>query len=178
MNKLGINANSSKKEYQRRQWQLKLSKVKAQIKGGQAEGIPGESFRSGTSCVMAAEEDESVNSRCEENKSWSKDDYQAAVERLILAARISNPKLFMKHMTVNVNKEQVYSLELCSALKWLKENMKWAGKVSSAREEEARQQGSCPRSVSLSHPDMQRHLPPARSFRARRVPVTDADGTH
>ncbi|XP_010622743.1 protein TOPAZ1 [Fukomys damarensis] len=70
-----------------------------------------------------------VLKRCEENKSWSKDDYQAAVERLILAARISNPKLFMKHMTVNVNKEQVYSLELCSALKWLKENMKWAGKV-------------------------------------------------
>ncbi|XP_041589675.1 protein TOPAZ1 [Vulpes lagopus] len=70
-----------------------------------------------------------VLKRCEENKSWSKDDYQAAVERLIMAARISDPKLFIKHMTVNVNKEQVYSLEHCSALKWLKENMKWAGKV-------------------------------------------------
>uniref|UniRef100_A0A8C3X2M9 Protein TOPAZ1 n=1 Tax=Catagonus wagneri TaxID=51154 RepID=A0A8C3X2M9_9CETA len=70
-----------------------------------------------------------VLKRCEENKSWSKDDYQAAVERLIMAVRISDPKLFIKHMTVNVNKEQVYSLELCSALKWLKENMKWAGKV-------------------------------------------------
>ncbi|XP_037704513.1 protein TOPAZ1 isoform X2 [Choloepus didactylus] len=69
-----------------------------------------------------------VLKRCEE-KSRSKDDYQAAVERLILAARISDPKLFIKHMTVNVNKEQVYSLEHCSALKWLKENMKWAGKV-------------------------------------------------
>ncbi|TKC49494.1 hypothetical protein EI555_010963, partial [Monodon monoceros] len=68
-----------------------------------------------------------VLKRCEENKSWSKDDYQAAVERLIMAARISDPKLFIKHMTVNVNKEQVYSLEHCSALKWLKENMKWAG---------------------------------------------------
>lgn len=67
--------------------------------------------------------------RSEENKSRSKDDYQAAVERLITAARISDPKLFIKHMTVNVNKEQVYSLEQCSALKWLKENMKWAGKV-------------------------------------------------
>ncbi|KAB1264051.1 Protein TOPAZ1, partial [Camelus dromedarius] len=67
--------------------------------------------------------------RCEENKSRSQDDYQAAVERLIMAARISDPKLFIKHMTVNVNKEQVYSLEQCSALKWLKENMKWAGKV-------------------------------------------------
>uniref|UniRef100_A0A8C9AM91 Protein TOPAZ1 n=1 Tax=Prolemur simus TaxID=1328070 RepID=A0A8C9AM91_PROSS len=70
-----------------------------------------------------------VLKRCEENKSRSKDDYQAAVERLIMAARISDPKLFFKHMTVNVNKEQVYSLEHCSALKWLKENMKWAGKV-------------------------------------------------
>lgn len=46
-----------------------------------------------------------------------------------MAARLSDPKLFIKHMTVNVNKEQVYSLEHCSALKWLKENMKWAGKV-------------------------------------------------
>ncbi|XP_063117070.1 protein TOPAZ1 isoform X3 [Cavia porcellus] len=70
-----------------------------------------------------------VLKRCEENKSRSKDDYQAAVKRLILAARLSDPKLFIKHMTVNVNKEQVYSLEHCSALKWLKENMKWAGKV-------------------------------------------------
>ncbi|KAM4855383.1 protein TOPAZ1 [Urocitellus parryii] len=70
-----------------------------------------------------------VLKRCEDNKSRSKDDYQAAVERLIMAARISDPKLFIKHMTVNVNKEQVYSLEHCSALKWLKENMKWAGKV-------------------------------------------------
>ncbi|XP_038287634.1 protein TOPAZ1 isoform X2 [Canis lupus baileyi] len=70
-----------------------------------------------------------VLKRCEENKSWNKDDYHAAVERLIMAARISDPKLFIKHMTVNVNKEQVYSLEHCSALKWLKENMKWAGKV-------------------------------------------------
>lgn len=59
----------------------------------------------------------------------SKDDYRAAVERLIQAARISNPKLFLKHMTMNINMEQVYSLEHNSALKWLKENMKWAGKV-------------------------------------------------
>ncbi|GAB5576993.1 protein TOPAZ1 isoform X2 [Prionailurus iriomotensis] len=70
-----------------------------------------------------------VLKRCEEDKSRSKDDYQAAVQRLIMAARISDPKLFIKHMTVNVNKEQVYSLEHCSALKWLKDNMKWAGKV-------------------------------------------------
>ncbi|XP_051466190.1 protein TOPAZ1 [Apus apus] len=56
-------------------------------------------------------------------------DYQAAVERLIVAARLSDPKLFLKHMTMNVNMEEVYSLELTSALKWLQENMKWAGKV-------------------------------------------------
>uniref|UniRef100_A0A674KC90 Protein TOPAZ1 n=1 Tax=Terrapene triunguis TaxID=2587831 RepID=A0A674KC90_9SAUR len=70
-----------------------------------------------------------VLKRSEEQKVRSKDDYQAAVERLIQAARISNPKLFLKHMTMNVNMEQVYSLEHNSALKWLKENMKWAGKV-------------------------------------------------
>uniref|UniRef100_A0A8C6IRM4 Protein TOPAZ1 n=1 Tax=Melopsittacus undulatus TaxID=13146 RepID=A0A8C6IRM4_MELUD len=56
-------------------------------------------------------------------------DYQAAAERLIQAARLSDPKLFLKHMTMNVNMEEVYSLELTSALKWLQENMKWAGKV-------------------------------------------------
>uniref|UniRef100_A0A674KB02 Protein TOPAZ1 n=1 Tax=Terrapene triunguis TaxID=2587831 RepID=A0A674KB02_9SAUR len=70
-----------------------------------------------------------VLKRLVEQKVRSKDDYQAAVERLIQAARISNPKLFLKHMTMNVNMEQVYSLEHNSALKWLKENMKWAGKV-------------------------------------------------
>ncbi|KAM8982642.1 protein TOPAZ1 isoform 2-T2 [Sarcophilus harrisii] len=70
-----------------------------------------------------------VLKRCEEDKGRSKDDYRTAVERLIMAARISDPKLFIKHMTVNITMEQVYSLEHCSALKWLKENMKWAGKV-------------------------------------------------
>ncbi|CAM4596437.1 unnamed protein product [Lepidochelys kempii] len=70
-----------------------------------------------------------VLKRSEEQKVRSKDDYRAAVERLIQAARISNPKLFLKHMTMNINMEQVYSLEHNSALKWLKENMKWAGKV-------------------------------------------------
>ncbi|XP_068789442.1 protein TOPAZ1 [Struthio camelus] len=67
--------------------------------------------------------------RCEDPKGQSKDDYQTAVERLILAARISDPKLFLKHMTMNVNMEEVYSLDLTSALKWLQENMKWAGRV-------------------------------------------------
>ncbi|XP_078007328.1 protein TOPAZ1 isoform X2 [Phascolarctos cinereus] len=70
-----------------------------------------------------------VLKRCEEDKGRSKDDYRTAVERLIRAARISDPKLFIKHMTVNITMEQVYSLEHCSALKWLKENMKWAGKI-------------------------------------------------
>ncbi|XP_019364351.1 PREDICTED: testis- and ovary-specific PAZ domain-containing protein 1 isoform X1 [Gavialis gangeticus] len=67
--------------------------------------------------------------RCEEHKVQSKDDYRTAMDRVILAARISDPKLFLKHMTMNINMEQVYSLEHNSALKWLKENMKWAGKV-------------------------------------------------
>uniref|UniRef100_A0A6I8NU03 Protein TOPAZ1 n=1 Tax=Ornithorhynchus anatinus TaxID=9258 RepID=A0A6I8NU03_ORNAN len=70
-----------------------------------------------------------VLKRCEEGKMRSNDDYRTAIERLIQAARISDPKLFVKHMTVNVTMEQVYSLERCSALKWLKENMQWAGKV-------------------------------------------------
>ncbi|NWT20713.1 TOPZ1 protein, partial [Vireo altiloquus] len=55
--------------------------------------------------------------------------YHVAVERLIQAARLSDPKLFLKHMTMNVNMEEVYSLEHSSALKWLQENMKWAEKV-------------------------------------------------
>uniref|UniRef100_A0A669PEL0 Protein TOPAZ1 n=1 Tax=Phasianus colchicus TaxID=9054 RepID=A0A669PEL0_PHACC len=67
--------------------------------------------------------------RCEDQAVKNSSDYQAGRERLILAARISDPKLFLQHMTVNVNMEEVYSLELTSALKWLKENMKWAGKV-------------------------------------------------
>ncbi|KYO26974.1 testis- and ovary-specific PAZ domain-containing protein 1 isoform C [Alligator mississippiensis] len=67
--------------------------------------------------------------RCEEHKVQSKDDYRTAMDRVILAARISDPKLFLKHMTMNINMEQVYSLEHNSAIKWLKENMKWAGKV-------------------------------------------------
>ncbi|XP_009322479.1 PREDICTED: testis- and ovary-specific PAZ domain-containing protein 1 [Pygoscelis adeliae] len=67
--------------------------------------------------------------RCEDQTVQNNRDYQAAVERLILAARVSDPKLFLKHMTMNVNMEEVYSLELTSALKWLQENMKWAGKV-------------------------------------------------
>ncbi|NXS30240.1 TOPZ1 protein, partial [Pomatostomus ruficeps] len=55
--------------------------------------------------------------------------YHVAVERLIQATRLSDPKLFLKHMTMNVNMEEVYSLEHSSALKWLQENMKWAEKV-------------------------------------------------
>ncbi|NWW17548.1 TOPZ1 protein, partial [Falcunculus frontatus] len=55
--------------------------------------------------------------------------YHVAVERLIQAARLSDPKLFLKHMTMNVNMEEVYSLEHSSAVKWLQENMKWAEKV-------------------------------------------------
>ncbi|XP_010005914.1 PREDICTED: testis- and ovary-specific PAZ domain-containing protein 1 [Chaetura pelagica] len=67
--------------------------------------------------------------RCDNQALQNNSDYQAAAERLIVAARLSDPKLFLKHMTMNVNMEEVYSLELTSALKWLQENMKWAGKV-------------------------------------------------
>ncbi|XP_071285541.1 protein TOPAZ1 [Agelaius tricolor] len=54
--------------------------------------------------------------------------YHKAVERLIQAAHLSDPKLFLKHLTVNANMEEVYRLEHSSALKWLQENMKWAEK--------------------------------------------------
>ncbi|XP_056339459.1 protein TOPAZ1 [Oenanthe melanoleuca] len=54
--------------------------------------------------------------------------YHRAVEKLIQAAQLSDPKLFLKHMTMNVNMEEVYSLEHSSALKWLQENMEWAEK--------------------------------------------------
>ncbi|XP_027531272.1 protein TOPAZ1 isoform X2 [Neopelma chrysocephalum] len=64
--------------------------------------------------------------RCEDQTVQDNSAYQVAVERLILAARLSDPKLLLKHMTMNVNMEEVYSLELSSALKWLQENMKWA----------------------------------------------------
>lgn len=46
-----------------------------------------------------------------------------------MVVRILDLKFFIKYMIVNVNKEQVYSLEQCFVLKWLKENMKWVGKV-------------------------------------------------
>uniref|UniRef100_A0A8B9DWU7 Protein TOPAZ1 n=1 Tax=Anser cygnoides TaxID=8845 RepID=A0A8B9DWU7_ANSCY len=67
--------------------------------------------------------------RCEDQTVQNNSDYQAGMERLSLAAHVSDPKLFLKRMTVNVNMEEVYSLEHTSALKWLQENMKWAGKV-------------------------------------------------
>ncbi|XP_035175696.1 protein TOPAZ1 [Oxyura jamaicensis] len=67
--------------------------------------------------------------RYEDQTVQNNSDYQAGMERLSLAAHVSDPKLFLKRMTVNVNMEEVYSLEHTSALKWLQENMKWAGKV-------------------------------------------------
>ncbi|NWV31103.1 TOPZ1 protein, partial [Grantiella picta] len=67
--------------------------------------------------------------RCEDQTVQNNSAYHVAVERLIQAARLSDPKLFLKHLTMNVNMEEVYSLEHSSALKWLQENMKWAEKV-------------------------------------------------
>ncbi|XP_060541815.1 protein TOPAZ1-like [Pantherophis guttatus] len=70
-----------------------------------------------------------VLKRCEGNNIQNSEEYQNATERLFQAVQISNPKLFIKHLTVNINKDQIYSLEYTSVLKWLKENMKWAGKT-------------------------------------------------
>ncbi|KAG8442889.1 hypothetical protein GDO86_011628 [Hymenochirus boettgeri] len=61
--------------------------------------------------------------------SGSKDDYQGAVDRLTEASRLSTPRLSIKLMTVNNANEQVYILDHSTCLKWLHENMKWAGKV-------------------------------------------------
>ncbi|XP_048451431.1 protein TOPAZ1 isoform X3 [Rhincodon typus] len=65
----------------------------------------------------------------DEKNQLTNGDYEAAVDRLLAAARISEPKLQIKHTTVNIAKEEVFSLEYSSALKWLEWNMKWAGKV-------------------------------------------------
>ncbi|XP_070623335.1 protein TOPAZ1 isoform X2 [Erythrolamprus reginae] len=70
-----------------------------------------------------------VLKRCEGNNIQNTEEYQNAAERLFQAVQISNPKLFVKYLTVNVNKDQIYILEHTSILKWLKENMKWAGKA-------------------------------------------------
>ncbi|XP_067888680.1 protein TOPAZ1 [Heterodontus francisci] len=65
----------------------------------------------------------------DERNQLTNGDYEAAVDRLLAAARISEPKLQIKHTTVNIAKEEIFSLEYSSALKWLEQNMKWAGKV-------------------------------------------------
>ncbi|XP_077125097.1 protein TOPAZ1 [Ranitomeya variabilis] len=70
-----------------------------------------------------------VLKRMEEDNSKHKNSYHAATERLFEASRLSTPRLFIKHMTVNSTNEQVYTLDNNSSLKWLNENMKWAGIV-------------------------------------------------
>ncbi|KAM4028574.1 protein TOPAZ1 [Anomaloglossus baeobatrachus] len=67
-----------------------------------------------------------VLKRMEEDSAKCRDSYQAATERLFEASRMSTPRLFIKHMTVNNTNEQVYTLDNNSSLKWLNENMKWA----------------------------------------------------
>ncbi|XP_018124795.1 protein TOPAZ1 [Xenopus laevis] len=73
--------------------------------------------------------------RCEEERVQHKDyprckdGYQDAVNRLVQATRFSTPRLCIKQMTVNNANEQVYILDYTCSLKWLHENMKWAGKV-------------------------------------------------
>ncbi|XP_069504930.1 protein TOPAZ1 isoform X2 [Ambystoma mexicanum] len=72
---------------------------------------------------------EIVLKRCMENQAASKERYQAAMKRVLQCVRLFEPKLFLKHLTVNITMEQVYLLEHRTALRWLNENMKWAGKV-------------------------------------------------
>ncbi|KAM4705124.1 protein TOPAZ1 [Rhinophrynus dorsalis] len=70
-----------------------------------------------------------VLKRSEEGKAYCKERYQAAVDKVIQASRLSDPRLMIKHMTVNNLNEEVYVLDHNSSLKWLNENMRWAGKV-------------------------------------------------
>ncbi|XP_069814713.1 protein TOPAZ1 isoform X3 [Dendropsophus ebraccatus] len=69
-----------------------------------------------------------VLKRMEEDAKF-KDRYHAAAERLTEAGRLSNPRLFIKHMTVNKTNEQVYTLDNNCTVKWLNENIKWASNV-------------------------------------------------
>ncbi|XP_069068078.1 protein TOPAZ1 [Pleurodeles waltl] len=59
----------------------------------------------------------------------NKDAYQAALQRLMQSVHLFTPKLFIKHLTMNIAMEEVYILEHWTAIKWLEQNMKWAGKV-------------------------------------------------
>ncbi|XP_072009644.1 protein TOPAZ1 isoform X3 [Engystomops pustulosus] len=70
-----------------------------------------------------------VLKRMEEDSGKYKDLYHAAADRLFEAGRLSTPRLFIKHLTVNNINEQVYTLDNNSSLKWLNENIKWAGNV-------------------------------------------------
>nr|DBA24909.1 TPA: hypothetical protein GDO54_012503 [Pyxicephalus adspersus] len=65
----------------------------------------------------------------EEHNSKGKDDYHTAAERLFEASRLSSPKLFIKHLTVNNSGEQVYTLDNNCCVKWLNENINWAVKT-------------------------------------------------
>ncbi|XP_055489446.1 protein TOPAZ1 [Leucoraja erinacea] len=67
--------------------------------------------------------------RYEDDSLFANGGYDAAVDRLLAAVRISEPKLQIKHTTVNIANEEIFSLEHSSALRWLEQNMKWAGKV-------------------------------------------------
>ncbi|XP_066546811.1 protein TOPAZ1 [Amia ocellicauda] len=64
-----------------------------------------------------------VLKRNEDRALISETDYHAAVNRLLSAAQITSPKLVIKYATVNVSKEQVFTLDHLSALKWLDKNM-------------------------------------------------------
>ncbi|KAM5158287.1 LOW QUALITY PROTEIN: protein TOPAZ1 [Mantella aurantiaca] len=65
----------------------------------------------------------------DEDSSKGKDSYHVASERLLEAARLSSPRLFIKHLTVNNSGEQVYILDHNCCVKWLSENVNWAVKI-------------------------------------------------
>ncbi|XP_078520036.1 protein TOPAZ1 [Lissotriton helveticus] len=70
-----------------------------------------------------------VLKRFGEDTKSNKDAYQAAVQRLMQSVHLFTPKLFIKHLTMNITMEEVYVLEHWTAIKWLEQNMKWACKV-------------------------------------------------
>ncbi|XP_019735673.1 uncharacterized protein topaz1 isoform X1 [Hippocampus comes] len=59
----------------------------------------------------------------------SEREYLSAGSRLLLAALIPQPNLEVHYTTVNSSREQVFTLSVASALRWLRRNHTWANKM-------------------------------------------------
>ncbi|KAJ0054849.1 hypothetical protein NL108_006292 [Boleophthalmus pectinirostris] len=59
----------------------------------------------------------------------SESDYLSAGSRLLAAACIPQPKLGVRYMAVNSTQEQIFTLDIASARRWLRHNHLWANEV-------------------------------------------------